>query len=459
MNECVVVLAGDATPRDPGLEALLDESRLVRDRLSWEAIAQDGWSARRACGVLAVATPHSAAIEAALARLQSQRVDLPTLVILPGDSEERVVEQVLLAADDFVFAPIQYGELRHRLRRLFRAQACESEVVREQLFEELGMARLIGRDPRFVSAVESIPRYARSGMPVLITGETGTGKELCARALHHLGPRRDFPFIAVDCSTLPDHLFENELFGHARGAYTDAHRDQRGLVAMAAGGTLFLDEIDALSLPAQGKLLRLLQEHQYRPLGSPHFETADVNVLAATNGDVEALAAAKQFRSDLYHRLDVLRLRLPPLRDRLGDIAALAQHFLDERIRSGTTSVRTIAAGALRLLARHTWPGNVRELANVVARASVTCDGRQIQASHLSFGAADPATVPDKVEFRTARAATVEAFERRFIEELLAKHGGNVTHAAREAGKDRRVFGRMMKRYGIAGTSFRSAKH
>ena len=227
-----------------------------------------------------------------------------------------------------MFRPVRKAELRRRVLRLLDAEPPEVEAVATRLLREIGLAQLVGRDPAFLRVVESIGRIASSDAPVLITGETGTGKELCAHAIHHLSRRRSGSLIVADCSVIPDRLFENEMFGHERGAFTDARESRKGLVAMADGGTLLLDEIDSLSSAAQSKLLRLLQERVYRPLGSERFCSADVHVIAATNEDLEACVRAHRFRSDLFFRLNVLPLRLPPLRERREDIPMLAQHFL-----------------------------------------------------------------------------------------------------------------------------------
>src|SRR5262249_41205952 len=297
-----------------------------------------------------------------------------------------------------------------------------------------------------------LPRIAESGLPVVITGETGTGKELCARAIHHLGPRRNGPFIAVDCTSIPDHLFENELFGHVRGAYTDAHSEHKGLVAIADGGTLFLDEIDALSLAAQAKFLRFLQERVFRPLGSDRFVRADVNVLVASNQALEACIRNRAFREDLYYRLSVLQLHVPPLRERPDDIGLLANHFL-EYFRLARHEHKRLVPSALTKLVAYQWPGNVRELSNVIQRAIWLSPGTDIYPRDIELpGPATPFR-EDSRRFREAREDVIRTFERTYVEELLRKHNGNVTRAATEAGTERRAFGRLIKKYNIARTS------
>jgi DNA-binding NtrC family response regulator len=253
---------------------------------------------------------------------------------------------------------------------------------------------------------------------------------------------------------------ENELFGHARGAFTGADRESKGLVALADGGTLFLDEIDALSLAAQAKLLRFLQERTFRPLGSDRLQHANVKVVAATNRDLAKSVRESRFRADLYFRLNILHVHLPPLRERQGDVVLLAQRMLEQANAKWDGPPKSFTRAALRALEAHDWPGNVRELGNVVQRAAVTSDGEWLSPSHLDLASAalsPPGHEPPGGEvsgsFRAARAATLAAFERRYVEELLRKHGGNVTRAAREAEQDRRAFGRFIKKYGIDRTS------
>jgi DNA-binding NtrC family response regulator len=276
---------------------------------------------------------------------------------------------------------------------------------------------------------------------------------LSARAIHHLSRRRNFPFIAVDCSAFPDHLFENEMFGHARGAFTDAHRDQRGLIAMAERGTLFLDEVDSLSLPSQAKLLRFLQERTYRPLGADKFVRAEVNVLAATNRDLEKLVAEQRFRSDLFFRINVLRLHMIPLRERRSDIPLLARHFVDLLCAEHGQPVKSLTVAAIDELMRGDWPGNVRELYNVMHRAVVLAQGPEILPADIAAPGKelhrpdDDGPRPDG--FRGARARAIEAFERSYVLDALKRHNGNITQSARYARQDRRAFGRLVKRYGI----------
>ena len=372
------------------------------------------------------------------------------LAVLPRDLDDSSLTAAAAAADDCVLWPERPSLLRQRILRLLPPDAGEASHAYEHLMRDLGQANLIGRDPAFLLTVDRALRCANTSFPVLITGETGVGKEVFARAIHLSSLRRNQPFIPLDCGGIPDHLLENELFGHARGAFTDAYAEQKGLAAMAEGGTLFLDEVDSLSPAAQAKLLRFLQERQFRPLGSERYVRADVKIVAASNRNLRRLVADHQFREDLYFRLDVLHLELRPLRERPQDIPLLARHFLELYQPPGER--RSFSPAALRRLSDYHWPGNVRELLNVVQRAIVFSHGPQINACDLLTGerSVDP---PAAGDFRQARAEVIQGFERDYVRELLQRHRGNVTHAARDAGKERRAFGRLAKKYGLAGNS------
>lgn len=430
--------------------ALVEDAAFNCQHVGWEELVPQDL---HLCGndlIVAVASLRTPKIAHVFEWLNRNPIVTPTLAVLPVEADEDLLRMVSKTVDDIVFPPVRVAEVRHRMERVLEDPRRELEAVRRQLVDEIGLTKLVGKEPAFTRAIEQVPRFACTDMPVLITGETGTGKEVCARALHHLGRRRDFPFVAVDCAAIPEQLFENELFGHASGAFSGADRDHRGLVSLAEGGTLLLDEIDALSLGAQGKLLRFLQEHTFRALGSERTNCADVRVIAATNRDLNSCVANKQFRSDLFFRLNVLHIHLPPLRERRRDIELLAYGFLKEVSASLDTAPKSFSPAALRVLALYDWPGNIRELGNVVQRAAVACRSERIRPPHIVL--LGDGFQPDGSSlgtFRAARAAAVAAFERRYVEELLRKHRGNVTHAAREAQQDRRAFGRFIKKYHI----------
>jgi len=317
---------------------------------------------------------------------------------------------------------------------------------------------LIGQSAQMRALGERLEKVARSGWPVLVTGESGTGKEVVARAVHRLSPMHDGPFVPISCAGLPPTLVESELFGHEKGAFTGADRRRIGRIQMAEGGTCFLDEIGDLPLPAQGHLLRFLQEKTVQRLGSTKLETVDVRVVAATNVDLKAAIAEARFREDLFYRLNVLPLHLPPLRERTGDIELLAGHFLHKFAAELGKPGIGFDRDAMRAMLSHSWPGNVRELISVVRRAVVLTDGRLIRAADLQLvprdearpaGAAtagrllldlpEPATLPE------VRARAEEAAVRR----ALARHSHNVNAAARALGVSRVTLYRMLDRYSI----------
>jgi two-component system, NtrC family, response regulator GlrR len=426
-------------------------SGLEFDCSPWFPDPRERIASCRADLILPVAIPHSVEALDFLRSLRDHPIPKPTLAVLSDQAGEDLLRAAAEAADDFILWPVHRLELRQRVCRILGPELHSEALVHGKLLEAHGLAKLVGADPAFRRTIEKIPIAARSGSPVLITGETGTGKELCARAIHHLSPRSSFPFIPVDCGALPDHLLENELFGHSRGAFTDARTDQKGLVALAEGGTLFIDEVDSLSLSGQAKLLRFLQEKTYRPLGADRFRHANVTVLAAVNQDPERLVAQHRLRSDLYFRLNVLRLYLPPLRERRDDIALLARHFVESLCAETNAGRKTLTPTAIRKLSHHDWPGNARELRNVIQRAILFSEGSQILPGHVltSEPVFDPVADVAGGDFRGARSQAVAAFEKDYVEDALRKHGGNVTRAAREAGKDRRAFGRLVKKYRI----------
>ena len=312
------------------------------------------------------------------------------------------------------------------------------------------LAGLIGESPAFVAQLDCMPRFADCDAGVLILGETGTGKELVAQAMHYLSPRAGHPWVAINCGALPADLVEAELFGHARGAFTNAHETRIGLVAQAEGGTLFLDEVDSLPPLAQVKLLRFLQDKEYRPVGSNRVQRADVRIISASNGDLHGLCERGAFRTDLYYRLNVLSMTLPALRERGDDVTALAQHFVERYARQFRRPVEGLAADARARLRAHTWPGNVRELEHAIERGVLLAAGDTLRAADLDL----PQTQlcvgpPDAESFQAAKARAVALFERHYIEDALAHCDGNITHAAASVAKNRRAFWQLMRKHGI----------
>ena len=326
---------------------------------------------------------------------------------------------------------------------------------------------LIGTSKCFLQATGMIPILSASKSTVLISGETGTGKELFARAIHYSGERRCKPFVPINCAALPDLLIENELFGHHKGAFTGALVEKLGLLHEADGGTLFLDEINSLSLTVQSKLLRVLQDQEFRPLGSTKSKTIDVKIIAATNADLRCLVEMRQFREDLFYRLNVLSVALPPIRERKEDILLLAKHFLKIYAKEFGKANLSIGHTAKARLMSHDWPGNVRELQAVIQRAVAMGSAETLEAHDLDLPeAAKPElTGPtmtllsrgkrfDDSSFQSMKTKVIEEFERAYLCELLATHQGNISKAARAAKKERRAFQRLLHKHGLDRRTF-----
>ena len=326
--------------------------------------------------------------------------------------------------------------------------------------EDFAELNLVGHSPAFLDALELTKRFAACDATVLVQGETGTGKELIARAIHYLGARRNFPFIPVNCGALPDTLVESELFGHARGAFTDARDARRGLIAEAQGGTLFLDEIEVLTPKAQVTLLRFLQDLEYRPVGGALVRDANVRIIAASNANLGELVGDGHFRQDLLFRLDVLSIELPPLRERQSDVVLLAEMFLKRFGHQYNRPPKSLHTDAVTRLLTHDWPGNVRELENIIHREFLMTDEPMIhvhsQASPSACCKSDPEATLRLTEsrFQDAKAWAVARFERAYIVELLSRTRGNISLAARISGKERSRLGKLVRKYGIERASF-----
>lgn len=326
---------------------------------------------------------------------------------------------------------------------------------------------MIGQSPRFVAVMKLISRLAGHDAPVLIEGETGTGKELAACGIHYGGRRRAKPFVPVNCGAIPENLIENELFGHARGAFTDAGTAGPGLLRLAHQGTLFLDEIDALPVRGQVALLRFLQDGRYRPLGARQEEAADVRIIVASNRKLETLVEERSFRADLMFRLRVLSLEMPALRERPGDPLLLADHFLGKFAqRYGNTHGKgrsPVDSHTRAWFDSYSWPGNVRELENMIHREFLLADGPELRIpvpdSLVSTGS-DQSLIQGAAgdapqTYAVARMQALESFDREYLEDLLQRTQGNVTQAALLAGKERRTLGKLLKKYRIDCSQFR----
>jgi two-component system, NtrC family, response regulator GlrR len=368
-------------------------------------------------------------------------------------SSEQHVELLAAGAVDFLSHPFSEVELIARVRRAVGEVATTPPADIRPLLDPR-IEGLVGSSPAFLQQIAKLPTIAGCDAGVLISGETGTGKEVLAQAIHYLSARAPKPWVAVNCGAIALELLESELFGHVRGAFTTAHVARTGLIREAEGGSLFLDDVDCLPLAAQAKLLRFVEEREYRQVGSNAVQRADVRVIAASNRRLADLVARGAFRQDLYFRLNVLNLSLPALRERRDDIAVLALHFVQHFAREHNRRVGGLTPGALRKLLAYQWPGNVRELRHVVERAVLLSGGALLSADDL-----DVETNPDESaedSFRTAKIRVIASFERSYLEQLLASHGGNVTRAAVAAKKNRRAFFELMRKHGIRSEHFRS---
>jgi two-component system NtrC family response regulator len=393
-----------------------------------------------------------------LAALRDRFPEVVPVVITGFATIASAVETMKLGAFDYLPKPFTPEELAGVARRAWARRQTLARAVGEE-DQVRGFAGLVGASPRMQEVYRLIRKVAPTSSTVLIVGETGTGKELVAKAIHALSPRRAQRFVAVDCGTLSASLLESELFGHVRGAFTGAVADKRGIFEVAHRGTVFLDEICNVDVEIQGKLLRFLQEREFLPVGGTESRRVDVRLIFATNRDLEQMMRQGTFREDLYYRLCVFPIALPPLRERREDIPLLACHLL-ARVRERTgRAVRGLSPAALELLRRHDWPGNVRQLEGVIERAVIACDGDTVEARHLPLSVAGHAAVVQAGVPRTnrelvalkkrLREQAVSDLERDFVLEALQRNGWNVTRAAADVGMLRPNFQALMRKHGI----------
>ncbi|TMB21948.1 MAG: sigma-54-dependent Fis family transcriptional regulator [Deltaproteobacteria bacterium] len=389
-------------------------------------------------------------------RIVASRPDVPVIVITAFGSIQTAIAAIRSGAYDFVTKPLEVDALGLALERAIQHRRLSDEVrrLRQAVEETRRFGALLGTSPAMRRMYELLDRIADSSASVLIAGETGTGKELVARALHERGRRKAGPFVAVDCASLPEPLLESELFGHVRGAFTDAHAVRRGLFVQANGGALFLDEIGDLPLALQAKLLRALQTRCVRPVGANEEVPFDVNLIAATNRDLESAVEEGRFREDLYFRINVIHVEMPPLRARGGDVLLLAQHFVDRYAAQAGKRVTGLSPEAAERLLAYVWPGNVRELENCIERAialtrheTIGLDDlpekiRGFQRSHVLVAGDDPSEL-----------APLEEVERRYVLRVMEAVGGSKTLAARVLGIGRKTLYRKLEQYKIGAVS------
>ncbi|MBI4817914.1 MAG: sigma-54-dependent Fis family transcriptional regulator [Deltaproteobacteria bacterium] len=370
-------------------------------------------------------------------------------------SIDSAVEAMKKGAYHYLTKPFSGDELLVVVERALEDVRRKDELLRlrAEILERNNFHGIVGKDRKVAAVFETIRRVCSSACSVMICGESGTGKELVVRALHAESPRRAQRFVAFNAAAMPDNLAEAELFGARKGAYTGADRDRPGLFVEASGGTLFIDELASMSHPLQGKLLRVLQEGEVLALGAARPTPVDVRVVSATNEDPQKLIRDGQLRRDLYYRLSVVRIAIPALRDRIGDVPLLAECFLARHATATGTAAKPLSSGAMRVLMSHSWPGNVRELQNVIERAVLLSQSDEIVSSDIELeeegaaGFSQDAALP----YEEAKARVVEQFQRRYVERALEESGGSIARAARRSGITRAAFYRMLKRLGLRG--------
>ena len=378
--------------------------------------------------------------------LSQERPGPEIVAFFEDGTSEAAIELLKLGAGDVLLPPFTEASVVPRVSRIIIRERPE-ELFLKKLKEKLGLRKMIGRNSAFLAELNKIPLIARCDANVLIAGETGTGKEIYARSIHYLSRRAAKPFVAVSCGAIPADLFENELYGHERGAFTAAMAPQSGLIQEAEGGSLFLDDIDCIPLGAQTKVLRFLQEKEFRPLGSARAQHANTRIIASTNTDLAKAVATDIFRRDLYYRLSVISITLPPLRSRQEDIPFLARHFIEKYQAEFDSPVKNISPGALQMLMGYDWPGNVRELENAIERAVAFSSKALIDVKDICLPE-DDACLEAKT-FREAKSQAVTQFEKQYIQELLSTHQGNISQSAKAAQKDRRAFWELIRKHKI----------
>jgi DNA-binding NtrC family response regulator len=378
--------------------------------------------------------------------------ELPIILAVDACKPDAMFSLLKLGAADFITPPLKEIDILPRIWRLLERKTPE-ETLTLRLKKKLGLKQLVGESQIFLEETRKIPIVAKCDASVLISGETGTGKEMCARAIHYLSPRTNKPFIPFNCGAIPTDLMENELFGHVQGAFTGASTPQSGLIREANNGTLFLDDIDCLALNSQVKLLRFLQEKEYRQLGSAKIWQADVRVIAATNTDLEAAVEKGRLRHDLFYRLNVIPISLPALRDRREDIPLIACYFLNKYTNEFDKQLTGFTSKAMQNLMLYDWPGNVRELEHVVERAVLFSEQTLIREIDIILPQQKAPAC--KASFKEAKANVINEFERNYIEKLLNAYQGNISKAAQGAQKNRRAFWQLIRKHQIDVQSFR----
>ncbi|HIQ38348.1 MAG TPA: sigma-54-dependent Fis family transcriptional regulator [Desulfocapsa sulfexigens] len=401
----------------------------------------------------------------ALDRIRSKEPEQTVILMTGYGTIELAVDAIRRGAWDFVTKPLELDNLTRILQKgLERSRLLEeNKELRSKISSAGSIPEFIGQSPTMLRLYETIKTSADSEYTILIRGASGTGKELCARAIHSLSPRSGKPFIMVNCPAIPENLLESELFGYSKGAFTGADKEHAGLFSQANGGTLCLDEIGDIPVHLQTKLLRVLQEQEIKPLGADTSSKIDVRIIASTNADLEEKIREGKFREDLYYRLEVLTLHMPSLIEITEDIPLLANFFLKKAEGELNNSEKTFSETALDPLFQHNWPGNIRELQNVIRRAVLFCPGPVIDEKHLKLGSSLPTldTAANQelgekiVPYKEAKESCLNSFTRQYVHRLLKKCNGNISQAARLSDLTRAALQKIIRRYDIDGDQYR----
>ena len=449
---------------------IVDDDDALRESLEL-ILSAEGYTVLSAhCGEAALESVEDSPVDAVLCDLRMPGIDgfelipqlgrwlpgVPIILMSAHGTEDLAIEAIQRGAYDYLAKPFQPAEIRLTLLKAHERELLrrKNELLKRDISRSVGERAIVAASDSMIELLEMLERTASYKSTVLVTGESGTGKEVIARAIHAQSPRRDAPFVAVNCGAIPENLLESELFGHAKGAFTGANRAHRGLFAEADQGTLFLDEIAELPTSLQVKLLRAIQEEEIRPVGESKSQQVDVRVIAATARDLASEISEGRFREDLFYRLNVVQLEVPPLRKRRDDIPLLADHFVARFREALGKPVRRLSDEALDLLVGYHWPGNVRELENLIERAMILTDGEAIERSALPPSVYETRTdggqeggEDDEVDFCLKRAR--QAFEAQMIRRALARTDGNRTHAAKLLEISHRALLYKIKDYGI----------
>jgi DNA-binding NtrC family response regulator len=450
---------------------IVDDEPDIRDALEdvlkdnyYVSKAEDGEQAIKSLGqyqydvvLLDLKMPYLTGIDV-LKEIRKNRLDSSVIMLTGYATVETAVEAMKLGAYDFIRKPVGMENVRVAVERALERKSLvdENRYLHKQLEDTFCFSRIIGKSKQMKELYALLRKIAPTKTTVLIQGESGTGKEVVAKTIHYSSPRKSKRFIAINCGGVPETLLESELFGHTKGAFTGADKAKQGLFEAAEGGTIFLDEINTAPISTQVKLLRVIEESRFIPLGGTKEVSVDVRIMASSNVDLNKEVSTGAFRRDLFYRLNVVRVFLPPLRERREDIPLLAEHFLEKFCAEQKKSVRGFAPEALELFLRHDWPGNVRELENAVEHAVTLCSDDTVQMADLPTCITSP--TPDrglsaiKLSFRKAK----EAFEREYLVDILRANGGNVAKSARMAQIARQNLHEKIKRYGINPKEFAS---